>query len=108
MYGIIGSIVAVTGMGQELKHILLEAADALRAVEGCLSFVVAEDPDSPDIVWVTEVWQSETDHAASLDTPAVQSIVATGRPFIEGFGDRTVTKPLGGVGLPEESQSERP
>ncbi|HZY48156.1 MAG TPA: putative quinol monooxygenase, partial [Devosia sp.] len=67
---------------------------------GCLSYVVAEDPDDADALWVTEVWVDEAAHQASLQLPAVKAAIAQGRPLIAGFDSRVVTKVLGGIRLP--------
>jgi quinol monooxygenase YgiN len=97
MYGLIGKLVATGGRRSELARILLEGSAAM---PGCLSYVVAEDAEDEDALWVTEVWDSEASHAASLSLPSVQAAIQKGRPFIAGFGDRHVTTPLGGQGLP--------
>ncbi len=96
MYGLIGKLKTTPGARDELAEILLESAGAL---PGCLSYIVAEDPGDPDALWVTEVWDSEESHTASLTLAAVQEAIAKGRPLIEGFGERFVTIPLGGQGL---------
>jgi quinol monooxygenase YgiN len=96
LYGIIGQIRAVPGARAQLAVILLEATGAM---PGCLSYIVAEDPDDADALWVTEVWVDEASHAASLALPAVRDAIARGRPLIAGFGQRFVTRPLGGHGL---------
>jgi len=33
---------------------------------GCLSYVVAADATELDALWVTEVWESQASHQASL------------------------------------------
>jgi quinol monooxygenase YgiN len=96
MYGLIGRIDAVPGERDALAEILL---NGLRDMPGCLSYVVARDPEAPDALWVTEVWESQEAHAASLELPSVQTAIAAGRPKIAGFAQRTVTEPLGGHGL---------
>jgi quinol monooxygenase YgiN/uncharacterized protein YndB with AHSA1/START domain len=96
MYGLIGSMEAVAGGKDELVAILLEATTHL---PGCLSYVVAADPTDAALLWVTEVWESEAAHQASLALPAVQEAVARGRPLIAGFRQRTITIPAGGHGL---------
>ena len=100
MYGLIGRIDAAPGERAALAAILLEAAGAM---PGCLSYVVAEAPDAPDSLWVTEVWDSRESHAASLSLPAVQQAIARGKPLIAGFGERHETVPLGGHGLADPS-----
>lgn len=98
MYGLIGKIVAIQGRRQELAEILLKG---IGGMPGCLSYVVANDSEDEDALWVTEVWDAETSHQASLDLPSVQEAIRQGRPLIAGFGERFVTTPLGGHGLAE-------
>lgn len=96
MYGLIGKMNAVPGQRDALAAALLEGT---RAMPGCLSYVIAQDPADADALWITEVWESQADHQASLSLPAVQAAIAKGRPLIAGFGSRVETVPLGGHGL---------
>ena len=96
MYGLIGKMTAVGGQRDALAAILLEGTQEM---PGCLSYVVAKDPADADGLWITEVWDSQTSHEASLKLPAVQAAIAKGRPLIAGFSNRVETVPLGGVGL---------
>ncbi len=66
---------------------------------GCLSYVVAKDPTDADAIWITEVWDSQHSHRASLSLPAVQKAIARGKPMIASFGPTTDTQPVGGHGL---------
>lgn len=96
MYGLIGRIRATPGQGPALAAILLEGTADM---PGCRSYVVAQEPDDADALWITEVWDSAEAHRASLALPAVQAAIARGRPLIAGFDNRTETRPLGGAGL---------
>jgi quinol monooxygenase YgiN len=98
MYGLIGKMVASPDKRDELISILLEGVAGMR---GCLSYVVARDTKDADAVWITEVWDSEASHKASLSLPSVQAAISRGKPLIAGFGERYVTEPVGGHGLPE-------
>lgn len=97
MYGLIGKMKAVPGERDKLAAILLEGVSGM---PGCLSYVVAQDPADPDAIWVTEVWDSQDSHRASLALPSVQEAIKRGKPLIAGFGERFETVPLGGHGLP--------
>lgn len=97
MYGLIGKMLAAPGQREPLIAILLEG---VAAMPGCLSYIIARDPADQDEIWVTEVWDSEESHRASLALPAVQGAIARARPLIAGFGERFVTEPVGGHGLP--------
>ena len=60
---------------------------------GCLSYVVAADAAEGDALWVTEVWESQARHQASLQLPAVQAVIAKGRPLIASFSNRVKPRP---------------
>lgn len=96
MYGLIGKIMAVPGQRDALITTLLEGTAGM---PGCLSYIVAADPADPDAVWVTEVWDSQESHDASLSLPSVQQAIATGRPLIAEFAEQIITAPVGGHGL---------
>lgn len=96
MYGLIGKIVAVTGQRDALIAILLEC----EAMPGCRSYVIARDPADADAIWVTEVWDDQQSHQASLELPSVRSAIARGKPLIKDFASYVVTEPVGGIGLP--------
>lgn len=96
MYGLIGKMTAVPGQRDALIAIMLAGVDAM---PGCLSYVVAHDLSDADAIWITEVWDSEASHRASLALPAVQQAIAAGRTLIADVGDAVVTTPMGGHGL---------
>lgn len=96
MYGLIGQMLAAPGKRDELLAILSEGASDM---PGCLSYVIAKDPDNADALWITEVWTDKDAHAASLKLPAVQAAIAKARPIIAGFPQRFETVPITGHGL---------
>ena len=99
MYGLIGKMVAVPGKRDELIAILLESVASGPGMPGCLSYVIANDPADANAIWITEVWDSQSSHKASLSLPSVKQVIAKGRPLIASFGERFVTEPVGGHGL---------
>ena len=96
MYGLIGKMTAVAGQRDALASILLESTGSL---PGCLSYIIATDPADADALWITEVWDSQASHQASLTLPAVKAAIEKGRPLIAGFSSRVETSPIGGYGL---------
>jgi quinol monooxygenase YgiN len=100
MYGLIGRIRAVSGKRAELATILIQEDGSM---PGCLSYIVAENLTDADVLIVTEVWTDQAAHRASLHLPAVQAMIAKGRPLIAGFDSQVETKVLGGIGLRGEA-----
>ena len=96
MYGLIGKMTAVAGQRDALISILL---DGVSGMPGCLSYVVAQDPADADAIWITEVWDSQASHKASLSLPSVQAAIAQGKPLIAGFDQHIETSPVGGHGI---------
>ena len=96
MYGLIGKMIAVSGQRDRLISVLLEG---VAEMPGCLSYVVAKDLADVDAIWVTEIWDSEQSHRASLSLPSVQQAINRGKPLIASFEAPTVTEPVGGHGL---------
>lgn len=87
MYGIIGRIIAVEWAREDLASVLL---DGIEGMPACLSYVVANDPEDPNALWVTEVWDNQESHQASLSLPKVQEAIRAGsgpprrRPCTQG------------------------
>ena len=71
----------------------------LQDMPGCHSYVVANDPDDADALWVTEIWQDQASHENSLSLSSIQAAIVQGHPLIAGFDARYETAPIGGHGL---------
>jgi quinol monooxygenase YgiN len=95
-FGLIGRMKAQAGKRAELMEILAEGTGSM---PGCLSYIIAEDATDPDAIWVTEVWDSEASHKASLQLPQVRSAIAKGRPLIAGMDSIAATRSARGTGL---------
>ena len=96
MYGLIGKLTATSGQRDALVAVLIEGTAKM---PGCLSYIIALDTVDADALWVTEVWDNQKSHQASLALPAVKDAMARGRPLIAGFSNRVETTPIGGIGL---------
>lgn len=97
MYGLIGKMSAHPGQRDALLAAMLEGT---RDMPGCLSYVIATDPQDADALWITEVWTDQASHQGSLKLPQVQAAITKARPLIAGFSNRVETVPVGGSGLP--------
>ena len=96
MYGLIGKMRAKAGQRDALARILVEG---VAGMPGCLSYVVANDPSDPELLWITEAWTSKDAHAASLALPSVRDAITKGRPLIAEMSRVAETLPIGGHGL---------
>jgi quinol monooxygenase YgiN len=97
MYGLITKLTVIPGRREEMINVLKgSAAD----MPGCVSYVVAKDSADENVVWVNEVWESQSSHDASLSLPAVKNAIPQGKALVSAFERIAVTTPVWGVGLP--------
>ncbi|MDP9103253.1 MAG: antibiotic biosynthesis monooxygenase [Pseudomonadota bacterium] len=95
LYGLIGSMTAKPGQRAALIAAIAEGSTDM---PGCYSYVIAADAANPDLIWITEVWDSKQSHDASLNLPPVQAAIAKAKPLIGGMGSQTITTPTAGGG----------
>lgn len=91
MYGLIGKMRAHPGQRDALIAILLEGTSNM---PGCRSYIIAKDMQDADAIWITETWDTQASHKASLTLPSVQAAIQQGRPLIASFGERFETEPV--------------
>jgi quinol monooxygenase YgiN/mannose-6-phosphate isomerase-like protein (cupin superfamily) len=94
---------AKPGQGDALAERMLNVAEGLRAVPGCELYVINRAADDPETIWVTEVWRSQEELDASLETEEAKASIPEVLALVqEGSFERIDATPLGGVGLPEQ------
>ncbi len=87
MFMLHGRLSAQPGKRDELLAILAEEDQAER-LPGCRLYLVAVDGTDADGVWVTEVWESEDAHTASLQLDRVTEQIARALPILDTTGFR--------------------
>jgi quinol monooxygenase YgiN len=87
------------GKGHEFVALLREGALDLEDFEACLLYLVSQEADNPDSVWVSEVWVDNESHAASLENPHVRATIERALPLLEGPPEALHLLPAGGKGL---------
>jgi quinol monooxygenase YgiN len=92
MYGLIVKLTSAPGRRDAL--IALMGGDDSHAIPGCLSFIVAEDAVDENVLWITEVWESQASHEASLQAPPVKESLADAGTLIAGFEKIATTRPV--------------
>ena len=85
MFMLHGRLAAQTGKRDELLAISSDGAQN-EEMAGCRVYLVAVDETDDDGVWVTEVWESEDAHAASLELDRVKEQIARAMPILDLTG----------------------
>jgi quinol monooxygenase YgiN/mannose-6-phosphate isomerase-like protein (cupin superfamily) len=93
---------AKSGQGDALAERMLGVAEGLRAIAGCELYVINRATDDADTIWVTEVWRSQEELDASLETEEAEAAIPEVMALVqEDSFERIDVAPLGGVGLPD-------
>src|SRR5438270_6280813 len=95
-------LAAREGSGDALAAALLRVAEGLQATPGCELYAINQEADAPDVVWVTEIWASQTaldDSLAVLRTDEGRARLGEIQSLLTGAPERIDVHPLGGVGL---------
>jgi quinol monooxygenase YgiN len=99
-YGLHGCLTAKAGQAIELSQILLQAAELMKDTKGCQLYMVSVDKGQPNDIWVTEIWDSKTDHDASLQQEGVRELIARAMPLLENAPQKgQELNILGGLGV---------
>ena len=92
MFGLIVKLTSTPGHRAELIEVL--GGDDSHTIPGCLSFIVAEDSAHEDVLWVTEVWESEASHHASLALPPSKLGLAPIETLVARHDHIAISKPV--------------
>ena len=77
-------------------------------IPGCLSYIVAEDASDENLLWITEVWESQAAHEASLQAPPIKSSLTDADTIIAAFEKIATTHPVQGSSHPLHDEASRP
>jgi len=91
MYGLIAKLTTHPGKRAELVQILSNSAAKM---PGCVSYILAEDPNDENILWITETWDNRQSHDASLELRAVQQAMPQAKPLIANLERIAETRPV--------------
>jgi quinol monooxygenase YgiN len=78
-----GTLLAKDGKRDELTDIMTRAATLmLTQAKGCELYAVGHKQGDENTVYITEIWASKEDHAASLKVAGVQELIGEAMPIL--------------------------
>ena len=87
------------GQRDALVALLLEAAAQVDAAPGCHIYLINTVHEDPNVVWVTELWDSQADAEAQLRQEGARERIQQVIALLACSPDRTILEPVGGKGL---------
>lgn len=97
-YGYINKFTAQPGTRDELMGILLQAAQVLETNSDCFQYLVSTTTE-PEVIYVSEIWNSKQAHDASLEPAEVKAVIAKAMPLIASVSTIAEQQIEGGKGL---------
>jgi quinol monooxygenase YgiN len=98
-YALYTRFIAKPGQGISLVNVLSRANTIVSDAEGCRLYIINREEDNEDIVWVTELWDKEEDHAISLTLDGCKELVTEASLLLKEPPRQTVLRALAGKGL---------
>ena len=98
-YALINKLTAKPGKRQEVIQNLIDSGKAFQDNPACILYLVYEDAEDPNVIWVEDVWTSKEEHATALKQPELQPYIGQTVPLLEGMPDQTEVVPVGGKAM---------
>jgi quinol monooxygenase YgiN len=92
-------LIAAPGKRDELVAKFLESVEIQRDNADCELMLVSASPDSPDFVYLTEVWSSEDAWEQARRSAPIQAWAASMPAPVNGPAESTALDVVGGKGL---------
>ena len=97
---LINRLTAKPGKRGDVVQNLLESGKLFDDNAACLLYAVTEPTDSPNDIWVVDLWTTEEEHTKALQAPEMQPYIADTMPLLEVMPQQIRVQARGGKGLP--------
>lgn len=85
--------------GNKLLNILTRLYNKIAYVHGCHLYIINQDSENSDHIFVTELWDSPESHAHSQNLSDFQEALLQAGPLLAIEPERRVLKAVAGKGL---------
>lgn len=100
MYLLHGKLTAKPKHADDLANILLEASNLVSTAKGCKLYVIGQDQNDLNAVYVTEIWDTKDDHDNSLKVEGVKELIMKAMPLLDGQPTKgQELEIIGGIGI---------
>ncbi len=98
-YSLINKMTVKDGKRDEVVAILLESGKAFNDNPACELYLIYNDKEDPNVIWVEDVWVSQEAHTAAMATPDMQTYITKCIPLLAGMPEQLNVELAGGKGL---------
>lgn len=98
-YALYTHFTASPGKGKSLVNVLMKANRICSNADGCRLYIINQEIDNADSIWVTELWDSEEDHSISLALDGCKELVIEAGHLLARAPEQIELKALAGKGV---------
>lgn len=99
-FGIFGRLATHPGRRDDVVAVFERGEAVLQGMPGCRLYLIGTSENEPDSVFVTEIWDDQEAHEASLQIPEVRGMIQQTMPLLDLQSMRQTTfVPVAGFGL---------
>jgi len=100
-YGFFAKFRTISGKGEELVSLLVQAAKAVAPLKACRQYIVYRHAKDENLVCVHEIWDTKEDHDDSLKIEGCKELISQAMPLLTGRPEGIPLEVMGGKGLAE-------
>ena len=93
---VIAKVPAQPGKRAEVLEAMSMLIELARSEDGTLTYVVHEDQDDPDVVWVYELYRDAEARDAHMNADAMKRFIGTVGGLLAGRAELTMLTPVAG------------
>jgi quinol monooxygenase YgiN len=103
LHSVLTRYIAKPKQGNGLIDILLKCHDIVSDAEGCRHYIINQDDERPDHIWVSELWDSQEDHIISLSLDGCKELDVAINHLLAAPPEQIMMKAVAGKGVEEYS-----
>ena len=95
--------IAKPRLGNSLIDILLKCHDIVSDADSCRHYIINQDDENPDHIWVCELWDTQEDHIISLSLDGCKELDVAANHLLAAAPEQIILKAVAGKGVVEYS-----
>ncbi len=95
-YALINKMTTQEGKREEVLRIMIESGAAFNDNPNCLMYLLSNDKNDPNVIWVQDVWTSQEAHAEAMSDSTMKQYVEQAMPLLDGMPQQIEIELAGG------------
>ena len=98
-----GRLISKPGKIDELVDVMRQVAKLVANEKGCHLYIINTSSDEENVLWITELWDTQEEHDSSLKAEEIKTVVDQALPLIAEPPEQISLTPIAGKGMPGDA-----